>query len=75
MGAWDLHKYMYIVNGTFMSWQVNISSYHPTEQLKRTIATSRSDCVNKNREYIVDSGASLHMMRTPSENQETVPSS
>ena len=54
--AWDLHKNM------FKGKHVRSSSDHQAEKLRRRVVASRSDCHNEGREFIIDSGASLHML-------------
>ena len=53
--AWNLHKDAYKIKGTLSRHD------HRTEQLEKVVA-SWSGCHHEDREFIVDSGASLHMM-------------
>ena len=55
--AQDLHKNIYKVQGT---------------DVQTNIVVSRSDCHDEDREFLVDSGASLHMMSKNALTSETI---
>ena len=59
--AWDLHKNIYTVEGTHV--QVCGKFFRPPNRnTQGKCVASRSDCQAEDREFVVGSGSSLHMM-------------
>ena len=79
INAWDLHKNIYEVKGTYVQACEHFFR-PPNRTTQEKVVASRSDFEHEDRELTVDSGASLHMTskneltsceKIPSEDQKT----
>ena len=59
---WDLHKNIFKVKKTTYTQECEQFFRPPNSTTPEKVVASRSDCEHEDRELIVDSGASLHMM-------------